>query len=351
MKAAIFYGGTDIRVEDLPTPQPGPGEVLVRVRSAGVCGSDLHGYRGNSPGGPREPHQRGHELAGTIEVIGEGVEGLSVGQRVGIEPEHLVGCGACRYCRRGDNHICPSRGRTHGERHESHGFSEYDVCVAANCHPLPDNISFDAAAIIDCYGCGVHALSRVEVAPDDVAVVIGTGAVGMTLGQVAKQYGVGRVIMIGTRDRPLAVAREAGAADEVISNAQDNPVERVLEMTNGQGADIVFETVGGNAPTIDQAIGMAAYGATISVLGLFTEAQRIDVPAAYGKELKIQWANSYSRWRGVSEYETALRLLADGRVDPEPLITTHFSLDDIGAAFAAADNKRASGTIKAIVNP
>ena len=101
MQAAIFYGGQDIRLEECPQPTPGPGEVVFRVLSAGICGSDLHLYRGQYPYGTREPHQRGHELAGEVVALGDGVTGLALGQRVGIEAKHLLGCGTCRYCCRG----------------------------------------------------------------------------------------------------------------------------------------------------------------------------------------------------------------------------------------------------------
>src|SRR5262245_45405634 len=238
MQAALFYGGADIRVAELPTPEPGTGGVLVRVCSAGICGSDLHGYRGKNPWGQRadifaQGRQDGHELAGEVAAIGAGVSGLSIGQRVGIEPEHLIGCGACTYCRRGDTHICRQRGQRHGERHGSHGFSQYDVCLARNAHPLPDNVSTDAAAILDCYACAVHALRRVPILPYMNVVILGTGAVGMTLGQVVRASGARRVIMAGTRDEPLILARRAGATDEGIDNTQADPVEAVLELTAG----------------------------------------------------------------------------------------------------------------------
>ncbi|MFW6174431.1 MAG: alcohol dehydrogenase catalytic domain-containing protein, partial [Chloroflexota bacterium] len=107
MKAALFYGEKDIRVEERPTPEPGPDEALVRIRAAGVCGSDLHNYRGHRPPSRAVPWEQGHELAGTVEAVGAEVSDLQPGDRVGIEAEHLVGCGECRQCRRGDYHICP----------------------------------------------------------------------------------------------------------------------------------------------------------------------------------------------------------------------------------------------------
>lgn len=356
MKAALFYGGTDIRVAELDTPEPGPGEVLIKVRSAGICGSDLHGYRNVSPwqtraDSPPEGRQNGHELAGEVAALGPGVTGLTVGQRVGIEPEHLIGCGRCIYCRRGDTHICPTRGQRHGQRHSSHGFSQYDVCLARNVHPLPDNVLLDAAAILDCYACGVHALNCVPILPYMTVAILGTGAIGMTLGQIARASGAGKVIMVGTRDEPLEVARQAGAADEVIANSRRDPVEAVLDLTGGVGADIVFETVGGSAPTVTQGIGMARNGGTICILGIFTSDPVLDTRTAYRKELTITWCNSYANWNGRSEYEIALNLLASGRVVADPIITHHYRLDQIGEAFAAADDKKSSGAIKVLVHP
>ncbi len=356
MKAALFYGGTDIRVEELPMPEPGPGEVLVRVRAAGICGSDLHGYRGADPWRSRsdvssQGRQSGHELAGEVAAIGRGVVGLGVGERVGIEPVHLVGCGECVYCRRGDTHICPERGRRHGQQYGSHGFSQYDLCLASNAHPLPDNVSTDAASILDCYGCAVHALNRAPILPYMNVVVIGTGAIGMTLGQAARAGGARRVIMVGTRDEPLALARRAGAADEVVANAHGDPAEAVLELTGGAGADVVFETVGGSAPTVSQAIAMARPGGTICILGVFTTDPVLDTGTAYRKELTITWCNSYSTWNGISEYAIALDLLASGRVQAAPIITHHYALERIGEAFAAAADKKSSAAIKVLVHP
>jgi len=356
MKAALFYGGIDIRVEELPTPEPGPGEVLIRVRSAGICGSDLHTYRGANPwrmsaDTSSRGRQDGHELAGEVTAIGPGVSGLSVGQRVGIEPEHLIGCGECVYCRRGDTHICQQRGQRHGERHGSHGFSQYDVCLAHNVHPLPDNVSTDAAAILDCYACGVHAIHRVPILPYMNVVILGTGAVGMTLGQVLRARGARRVIMVGTRNEPLILARRAGAADEGVANSGTDPVEAVLERTGGEGADVVFETVGGNAPTLAQAIGMARPGGVICILGIFTTDPELDTRVAYRKEVTITWCNSYSSWNGISEYAIALDLLTSGRVASEPLITHHYPLDQIGEAFIAAADKKTSKAVKVLVHP
>jgi threonine dehydrogenase-like Zn-dependent dehydrogenase len=351
MKTAYFYGGSDIRVEDAPVPEPGRGEVQLRVHAAGVCGSDLHNYRGRRPPALAVPWQQGHELAGEVTALGEGVTGLAVGQRVAVEAEHLLGCGKCRWCAERQNQLCPERGFLHGARHSSHGFSQYDVCVATNVHPFPDSISYEQAALLDCYACGVHALNRTPVQHRDTAVIIGAGAIAFTLGQVLKANGAGRVIMTGTRAEPLALALEARAADSVICVREEDPVAAVLEATNGEGAASTFETVGGVEQLIAQATQMTRRGGAISILGLFTTPQTLDPSLAMQRELTIRWSNSFSTWRGESEYKTALSLMSSGKLTPDPIITHRFGIERIGEAFAAADDKRSSRAIRVMVNP
>lgn len=353
MKAALFYGGRDIRVEEHPVPEPGRGEVLVRVRAAGICGSDLHPYleRSAPAGGAGAATRRGHELAGEVVELGAGVTGLQVGARVGVQPAHLDGCGGCDFCRRGDTHLCPERGLRHGERMHSSGFSEYDVSRAANVHVLPDEVSLEAAAILDCYACGVHALVRARLTPATTVVVLGTGAIGMTAGQVARTSGVGKVIMVGNRAAPLKTALDAGAADEVVAAEASDPVEAVLDLTAGRGADVVLEAVGADASTLRQGVEMARPSGEVVVLGIFTGPPEFDVRAAYRKELHIRWSNSYSTWGGAPEFQLALDLLAAGRVDAEPLITHRLPLTRIADAFQAAADKKGSGAVKVLVRP
>lgn len=350
MKTALLYGGKNIRVEEVPDPVPGSGEVLIRVRSAGICGSDLHNYRGDRSASRQVPWQQGHELAGEVVALGSGVNRVAVGQRVGIEAEHLLGCGRCVHCRAGQYHLCPERGMKDGEPHSSHGFSELDVCVESNCYPLPDHVSYDTAALVDCYACAVHALLRSGFSPGHTVAILGTGAIGLTLGQVARAWGAGKVIIIGRRHPPLDLALNAGATDETVLGGETDPVESVLSAT-GQGADVVFETVGGNAQLIAQCMDMARRGGTVSVLGLFMQDQMLDPDQAMSRELTLKWSNSYSTWNGIPEYWMALDMVASGRVDPSPLITHHFPLDRIAEAFAVADDKRNTGAVRVMVQP
>lgn len=347
MKAALFYGGPDIRVETVPDPVPGPGEVLVLVRAAGVCGSDLHRYRRKDDRQP-EPSMTGHELAGEVAAVGPGVTGLSVGQRVGVEPRHLVSCGHCRWCLRGDTELCPDVGVEDGHHVQSTGFAEYSLEPAHNCYPLPDALPFETAAILDVYAVGVHALHRVPVGPMDSVVVLGAGAVGLAIAQVARALGAGRVIVVDTWDAPLAVARQLGC-DAVINSTEVDLAEAVRDFTGGHGADVVFEAVGGRAPTFATALDVAARGGRVGVIGMFSDVQTLDPRPVMRKELNLHWIWSYGRWQGVPEFAITLDMLASGKIDAVPLITHRFPLERIGEAFAAADDKRASGAIKVLI--
>jgi threonine dehydrogenase-like Zn-dependent dehydrogenase len=350
MKTAYFYGGKDIRVVEEEIPAPGTGEILFKVMSAGVCGSDLHNYRGHRSRDD-ERWQQGHELAGEIAGLGEGVTGFEIGQRVGIEAEHLLGCGDCRLCDKGDYHLCADRGMRHGVRQSSHGFSQYDVCVAENVTVLPDDVSFDAAALVDCYACGVHALNRAGDVTGESVAIIGAGAIALTLGQVLKANGAGKVIMIGTRQQPIDVALSSGAADVGVVTADEDPVQAVLDATGGEGVAVTFETVGGRTQLIQKAIEMTRRGGIVSVLGLFTTPQTIDSPRAMGHEITIQWSNSFSSWNGEREFKTALDLLKAGKLNPDPIVTHHFGIENIGEAFATTDDKRGSGAIRVMITP
>lgn len=351
MKAAMFYGGKDIRVEEVPDPVPGPGEVLIEVKAVGVCGSDLHSYRVRleRPWFPY-PYTSGHELAGVVAALGPGVTRLRVGDRVGIEPLHLIGCGQCRWCREGHYEACPTRGTVNGVRRHSSGFAQWDVAPEGNCYPLPEELSIEAASILDVYACGVHAVHRVPVRPSYTVVVIGTGPIGLSTAEAYKALGARQVIMCGRRDAILAQAKEI-VADEVINSAKVDPLKAVKELTDGEGANVVIEAVGGQAPTFGYALRMVAPNGTLGIMGMYTVPQTLDCQEAYRKQVQITWINSYSTWEGVSEFKIAMQMVTCGKFHPLQIITHRFPLKEIAAAFAAADNKRESGAIKVLVIP
>ncbi len=354
MKTAVFYGGRDIRVEEIAVPLPGPGEVLIEVGVAGICGSDLHRYRGHDPWGSiaAGPYRTGHELAGVVVALGPGVEGVAVGQRVGVEPTQLAGCGTCRLCRRGDYHLCARKPRPEGRRRASAGFSELDLALAGNVFPLPDHVSFAVASLVDVYACAVHAVHRTPVAGAKTVVVLGTGAVGLAVGQVSRALGARQVLLVGRREGPLALARQVEAADLCVDLGRAVELGgAVRELTRGEGADVVFETVGGTGETVRQAMEIAGRGGVVAVLGAFIGDVALPYREANAKEITLRWSTGYSSFRGEREYAIALDLIAARRIDAAPLITHRFPLDRIGEAFAAADDKRRSGATKVVIEP
>jgi threonine dehydrogenase-like Zn-dependent dehydrogenase len=237
-----------------------------------------------------------------------------------------------------------------GTRIHSTGFAEYSLESAANCYPLPDDLSTEQAAILDVYAVAVHAIHRVPMSPVDTVAILGTGAIGLATAQVAKAAGAGKVIVVGRRAAPLELARQIGC-DETVNASQLNIGEAVRTLTKGRGADVVFEAVGGVAPTLVQAIEATARGGRVGVIGAFREPQGLDSQLCMRKELSLHWVWSYGLWHGVPEYQIALDMLVGGRVTAAPLITHRFSLAHIGEAFAAAADKHRSGAIKVLVIP
>jgi threonine dehydrogenase-like Zn-dependent dehydrogenase len=205
--------------------------------------------------------------------------------------------------------------------------------------------------MLDVYACGVHGAHRVPLRPMDRVCVLGTGPIGMTMGQVARASGVRQVIMVGRRDELLDLARAVGAADAVVNNARQNVGEAIAELTDGDGCDAVFEAVGGEAGTLTQAVEAAAYGGVIGIIGAFWGDVSVAYRAANRKEIDLRWCNSYGSWNGVREYQIALDMVAEGRVKAEPLITHRYSLGEIAEGFRAADDKRASGAVKVVIQP
>ena len=295
------------------------------VGAAGVCGSDLHHYRGINPWGQplRLVDRRGHELAGIVVEVGSAVKGVRLGQRVGVEPLHLLGCGHCRPCGQGAYNVCQTRESGDMPRRRSVGFAEFDVAPAASLFPLPEHVALDVGAIIDVYACAVHALNRLPLQDMNAVVVIGTGAVGLTLGQVARAAGARKVIVVGRRDEVLKVALEVGAADEVVnSNSINDLGQAVRELTAGAGGDAVIETVGGEGDTIGQAVAAAAYGGNVIVMGCFWRDVTVSYHEAAAKEIALRWSNGYASWRGQREYQMALDLIASW---PCPSSAAHLS--------------------------
>ncbi len=307
-------------LEDVPVPQVGPWEVLVRVRAVGICGSDQRIYGEVQPG-RRRRFIIGHEIAGEVVAVGERVTEVPVGARVGIEI--CIGCGICRHCKVGRVNLC--------EKLEELGVSvdggmtEFVAVPARNIHVLPPALSFEKAVLADPLACVIRGLEMIPVTSGSWVAILGPGQMGLLATQVLKRILRARVIMIGTRGDRLAVARAMGA-DETVDVSQGDPVKAVRELTDG-GADFVYEAAG-NAQALDQAIGMARKGGAVVMLTVHKEV-RVNLEPAVRGELHLVGAICYS----YREYERALALLAEDRIDAGPLLGDLFPLSQAQEAF------------------
>lgn len=335
MLAATFYGPRDFRLEELPDPSPGPGEAVVRVRSAGICGSDLHEYRAGMQLYPT-PYPRpaqGHELAGTVVSVGAGVERVAPGDRVAVQP--MISCGACKECATGRYALCARLEHLGVAR--SGGFAELCLAPAENLYLLPPTVSDDEGALLDCTAVAVHALTRVPVAPGVGVTVLGAGAIGLAVAQLAKLFG-GHVTVVATRRAPLEVALALGVDHVVdVGAGEDPPTD----------AEVVFETAGG--PTLlGRALAAAGPGATIGFVGEAFDAQPLELAAVLPRELTLAFVWSHD---GRTEYQRALELAAGGDVRLAPAVTHRYPLSELGEAFATASDRDRTGAIKVVVMP
>lgn len=345
MKAAQFYGGKDIRVETVPDPSPQAGQVLVQVEAAGICGSDLHGYH-HQPEKPLSPRIGGHELTGQILDTGSGMNDAPLhirkGGRVAIEP--IVPCNVCPECLNGYYNICAEL------RHGGGGFAEFMVAPISNAYALPDSVSVEGGALAEVYAVAVHAVNRAGVSPGDRVAIIGSGPVGLTIAQVADVAGATSIAMLGKPDGPLQIAYEAVGAVPINVDKTD-AVEEIQAWSDGRGADVVFEAVGGTANTLEQATEIAAKRGRVCMVGGHRTPLSFSERFARSRELTVIWSFCYGRRGGKTEFQIAIDLLAAGKLDANPLVTHRFGLDDITEAFAVAAGRDEHGSVKVLVFP
>jgi L-iditol 2-dehydrogenase len=317
-------GEGNVALRERPVPKPGPGQVVLAVRAAGICGTDLHIFHDEYP--TRPPVTLGHELAGEVAATGEGVSEFAPGDRVTTETYfHL--CGVCRFCRGGQPNLCPER-RSIGSGVDG-GFAPYVLVPARNLHRLPETLSFQAAALTEPLACVVHgALELPKVTAGDIAVVSGPGAIGLLTLQAARAAGAA-VIVLGTAAdrRRLELARGLGA-ERVVDIDDEDPAPIVQGLTDGWGADVVMECSGAGPA----ALGLLAHarrGGQYAQIGLFGKPVAWDLDQVCMKELRVTGSNASvpSAWR------TALRLLGEGAVQAKPLISDIYPLAGWRDAF------------------
>jgi threonine dehydrogenase-like Zn-dependent dehydrogenase len=322
MLAAVIEGPGAVTVRQVPVPQAS-GLALVRVGIAGICGTDRKLAAGVFP--VTTPRVLGHEMTGWVEVPGPG-GGVPAGTRVVVNPAAY--CGLCRECRRDLPHLCSRAGLL--GRDLDGCFAEYVAVPQTLLHPLPAEVTPDEAALVQVLSTCVHAQSGLAVSPDSSAVVVGLGVAGLLHVQLLRAKGV-RAIVGVTRaawKRDLALASGASAVV-----APDDAAAAVAEVTGGHGADIAIESAG-TAATLAQAIRLAGPGGTVILFGAVRTADGLPAYEGYLKELTIRCPRA-SRPR---DFDTAIRLCAERRVDVAPLVTGRFPLPDLAQALAASED-------------
>ena len=337
MKAAIKdRPEPGIWVKEFQTPRPAKGEVLVRVRRASICGSDigLYDYSAAYAGFAKLPTIPGHEFAGEVAEIGDGVTQFNVGQRV--VAESVLSCGACSHCSNGRGNLCLNF-KIFGI-HANGGFSEYVAVPEKHLHHMRGNLSFEQAAIIEPLSVGCHAIHDVaKVNPTDSIVVLGPGPIGLLAAQVAKASGCTGILVSGIDidEKRLALAADLGF--EAIDSSKDNLEERILKSTSGIGVDVVT-VAAGSGQALNQACNLVRKGGKILNIAIYPKPVELAVTNLVRREIALLGTFG-STWKN---YEEAMDLAAGNRVSLLPLITHSFPIDEARAAFEIAKAKEGS---------
>ncbi|MBI1884782.1 MAG: alcohol dehydrogenase catalytic domain-containing protein [Chloroflexi bacterium] len=342
MQAALITGPRKVETKDLPQPAPGGGEVLVRVRGCGICGSDLHFYRGDFPAMPNVPP--GHELAGEVAELGEGVEGWSPGQRVVIEP--LWVCRECSYCRTGSYQLCPRR-RFVGTFAPG-GMAEYISVPAYSLYRLPEDLDFELGALVEPLSVVVHGLHVAGLTVGERVLVLGSGSIGLLAAFAARAAGAGEVVATYRHEHQGKAALAAGAHRAV--KADDEGIAGLKAEAQSSPADVVLETVGGHADTLQQAVDLVRLGGRVVVLGLFTGPVPVNALTLMLKEARVMGGITYCRPGPQSDFDVSLRLLAAEPERARSMISHRFPLAQAADAFATALDK-STGSLKVHVHP
>jgi L-iditol 2-dehydrogenase len=343
MRALLLSEYKTLSVVDMPTPEIGDDDVLVRVRACGVCGSDIHGYDG-STGRRIPPLVMGHEAAGVIERVGQAVPGFAAGDRVAFDS--TVSCGACDFCRRGQVNLCDSRmvlGVSCGTYRRHGAFAEYVAVPARILYKLPDSLPFERAALTEAVSIAVHAVSRQTPSPDDTVVVVGAGMIGVLIIQVLKAKGVGNILAVDLEPQKLSLALRLGATRTL--NPRDCDVPAAIHaLTAGRGADVAFEVVG-HGDTVATAVRGVRKGGTVVLVGNLSPKVELPLQDVVTREISLLGSCGSS-----GEIPECIDLLARGVVDVDPIISLRASLDEGPELFARLyDGDRS--LMKVIIQP
>jgi 2-desacetyl-2-hydroxyethyl bacteriochlorophyllide A dehydrogenase len=331
MNAVVLHDAEDMRVEERSVPQLGPGEVLLKVNVASICGTDVKVLHRTLQGQPAGEFIMGHEYAGTVAALGAGVNEFQIGERVAVEVHK--GCDRCENCIKGWYTSCLNYGDlAKGHRAKGltcdGGFAEYAVNHINTLYRLPDNLTFEQACMVTTAASPLWAIDLMGgYLAGETVLVLGPGPIGLIAVQLCKALGAERLILSGTRESRLEIGKQHGA-DFTINVRKENLADRVREITQGKGADSVLECAGG--PTsMQEALENVKRGGRIGVVAWYTGPVQMDMNLAVRSNVRIYAA----RGEGGMNCGRSLALMSAGKIAADPIITHHFPLDQIHEAF------------------
>jgi len=343
MKALLLTEYNHLEYTDFEDPKPGPQDVLIEVRTCGICGSDIHGLDGSS-GRRIPPLIMGHEAAGVIVAKGDQVTGWNLGDRVTFDS--TVYCGTCWFCRRGQINLCDNR-RVLGvscDEYRQHGaFADLIVVPQHILYRLPDGLSFEQAAMVEAVSIAVHAVERTPVALNDTAVVVGTGMIGLLVVQALRAAGCGRIIAVDLDAGRLSLASTLGA-DLTLKSDEVDVVQAVQAQTEGRGADIACEVVG-FTPTLQLAIQSVRKGGTVTLVGNLSPKTEFLQQSVVTRELTL-----YGSCGSRGEYPACLDLIERGTINVDAMISAVAPLSEGNDWFNRLYQGEA-GLMKVILTP
>jgi L-iditol 2-dehydrogenase len=343
MKALVLKEYKRFVYEDVPAPKPEATEVLVAVKTCGICGSDVHGMDG-STGRRRPPIIMGHEAAGIIAGVGSAVRGWKQGERVTFDS--TIFCGQCEFCRRGLVNLCDQRrvlGVSCADYRRDGAFAEFVAVPQHILYRLPEGLSFEHAALVEPFAIALHAIRRAPPTLNDTVVVVGAGMIGLALVQGLSRAGCGQLIAVDLAPDRLALAAKSGAT-HIINPSVEDAGEAIFRLTQGRGADLAFEAVGVSA-SVELALRCVRKGGAVALVG--NVAPKIDFPlqAAVTRELTL-----YGSCASCGEYPAALDMLGRGDLQADPLLSATAPLAE-GAAWFDRLYAKEPGLLKVVLQP
>jgi 2-desacetyl-2-hydroxyethyl bacteriochlorophyllide A dehydrogenase len=336
MKAAFLVQPGNMKVKEIPIPEPAPGWVRLKVKACGICGSDMHYYKGNYPElESKEIIEKkvlnkiyGHEACGIIDKLGEGVTGLKAGDRVAVIPP--VACMKCEYCRVGLFELCRNL-EIIGYEYPG-GYAEYTTARVSNIYPVPDIISFEEATTLDSLAVGVHAVQLAKITIADRVAILGAGAIGLAIAAVALKAGARDTFITAKHRCQKDLAWKIGIK-HILDPNEDNIVEKIIAQSESRGVDCVLESVGVSGKVIEFALSILRKGGRIIFTGLFEERLSLSFWDILIKGATITASGAYGMWDLVPEFELAVEMLSNGEFPAKDLVTHTFSLEKINEAF------------------